>query len=90
MCRSLAKMYQALPLHFSMGSKVIHNNYANKGEPGYEASTYIYIRSDPAWISYLVPKRMINIISGVVETYGFFWANVPSPSCICKYILRVH
>ena len=31
-------MYQALPLHFSVGSKVIRNNCAKEGEPGDEAT----------------------------------------------------
>ena len=30
-------MSQALTLHFSVGSKVIHNNCAKEGEPGDEA-----------------------------------------------------
>ena len=35
--RSRAKIYQALPLHFSVGSKVIRNNCGKEGEPGNKA-----------------------------------------------------
>ena len=34
-------MYQALPLHFSVWSKVIRNNCVKEGEPGDEARIFV-------------------------------------------------
>ena len=42
--RSRAKIYQALPLHFSVGSKVIRNNCGKEGEPGNKARGTIGIQ----------------------------------------------